>query len=389
MALEWLWDARQRTGIYRLGDTLTNLGCGVMDQTTGLFAKVLTIAAFTAVYELRIFDSWPSGAAGFALAFVAGDFAYYWSHRWSHRVNLFWIGHVVHHQSEDYNLGVALRQSAAQKVLMMWVYWPLALVGMPPELFASVMAFNLLYQFWIHTESIRSLGPFEWVLNSPSHHRVHHGRNPEYIDRNHGGVFIVWDRLFGTFAAETIQPTYGITVPTATFNPVRAQLQPWIRLARQFRTMPTAADKFRLLFSPPGWAPDSLGGPVAAPAISGEEMKYHVEPDVRLLPALLTRWGVALVLAVGLLLVQTAFPGWALAAGVLWVLGQLWWVGAMWDGQEIHAGLGIGLDLGIVLVAFTSGLPVFVVAGLFTALALLNLQWLSVKRRVSSDSTQR
>ena len=131
MALEWLWDARQRTGIYRLGDTLTNLGCGVMDQTTGLFAKVLTIAAFTAVYELRIFDSWPSGAAGFALAFVAGDFAYYWSHRWSHRVNLFWIGHVVHHQSEDYNLGVALRQSAAQKVLMMWVYWPLALLGMP------------------------------------------------------------------------------------------------------------------------------------------------------------------------------------------------------------------------------------------------------------------
>jgi hypothetical protein len=118
-------------------------------------------------------------------------------------------------------------------------------------------------------------------------------------------------------------------------------------------------------------------------------MKYHAEPDVRLLPALLTRWGVALVLAVGLLLVQTAIPGWALAAGVLWVLGQLWWVGATWDGQEIHAGLVIGLDLEIVLVAFTSGLPVFVAAGLFTALALLNVQWLSVKRRVSSDSIQR
>lgn len=389
MALEWLWDWRQRKGIYRLGDTLANLGCGVMDQTTGLFAKVLTVAAFTAVYELKIVGSWPSGAVGVALAFVAGDFAYYWSHRWSHRVNLFWIGHVVHHQSEDYNLGVALRQSAAQKVLMMWVYWPLALLGMPPELFASVMAFNLLYQFWIHTESIRSLGPLEWVLNSPSHHRVHHGRNPEYIDRNHGGVFIVWDRLFGTFAAETVHPTYGITVPTATFNPVRAQLQPWVRLVSQFRAMPTTADKFRLLFSPPGWAPDSLGGSVAAPAISGEEIKYNSEPNSRLLPALLTRWIVAIIVAIGLLLVQASLPGWALAAGILWILSNLWWVGATWDGQDVTAGILVALDLGIVTVAFTSGLPVFVAVGVLVLLALLNIQWLSVKRRVSSVSTHR
>lgn len=335
LGLEVWWDARGQRGVYRMGDTLANLGCGIMDQTTGLLAKLATVAAFTGVYALgadwRGDWAWPETAGGFAAAFVLGDFAYYWSHRWSHRVNVFWIGHVVHHQSEDYNLGVALRQSAAQKLLMMWVYWPLAWAGVPPWMFASAMALNLVYQFWIHTEAIRHLGPLEWVLNTPSHHRVHHGRDPEYIDKNHGGVFIVWDRLFGTFQRERQAPTYGITTPAATFNPVRAQVQPWVRLWRGVQAMPTLGLKLRFLFAPPGWTPD---GVVPPPAITGTERKFEAEPPRALLGPLLARWVVTLVGAFGLLLAERALELPVVLAGIGWVLWNLWWVGATWDGER-------------------------------------------------------
>lgn len=359
LCLEVWWDRRGQHGVYRLGDTLANLGCGIMDQTTGLLAKVATVAAFTWVYALgadwRGDWAWPETAAGFAAAFVLGDFAYYWSHRWSHRVNVFWIGHVVHHQSEDYNLGVALRQSAAQKLLMMWVYWPLAWVGVPPWMFASAMAVNLVYQFWIHTEAIRHLGPLEWVLNTPSHHRVHHGRNPDYIDKNHGGVFIVWDRLFGTFQAEGERPTYGITVAAETFNPVRAQVQPWVRLWHGVRAMPTLGTKLRFLFAPPGWTPT---GVVAPPAITGSERKFHVDPPRALLGPLLARWVLTLVGAFVLLLAAPELETPGVLMGIGWVLWNLWWVGATWDGQQGPRAWGVVADVGLLgWVAVVAGVP--------------------------------
>jgi sterol desaturase/sphingolipid hydroxylase (fatty acid hydroxylase superfamily) len=382
MGLEWAWDRRGQRGVYRLGDTLANLGCGIMDQTTGVLAKLLTVAAFTVIHQwgapLRSDWAWPDTALGFVAAFVLSDFAYYWSHRWSHRVNVFWIGHVVHHQSEDYNLGVALRQSAAQKVLMMWVYWPLALVGLPPWMFATVMALNLVYQFWIHTEAIDRLGPLEWVLNTPSHHRVHHGRDPEYIDKNHGGVFIIWDRIFGTFQAEKQHPTYGITTPADTFNPVRAQLQPWGRLWRGVQSMPTLGLKLRYLFSPPGWTPN---GVMPAPAITGEERKYEAAPVEGLMPALLTRWGVTLAGALGLLLLEKGLSTALLVAGIGWVLWNLWWVGATWDGRRLNSWwTGPLTDLAVLAVlaagvAWTAVLPVALV------LVAVNLQWLAARRR--------
>ena len=272
IALEVIWDQWKGLRLYRLGDTLANIGCGIMDQSSGLFAKALTVGAYAAVFHFT--ESWrtwdfSTGIIVWMGAFVLTDLAYYWAHRTSHEVNLFWIGHSVHHQSEDYNLGVALRQSVLQKVLMMWVYWPLAALGFPPEMFLTSMAINLLYQFWIHTELIDRMGPLEWVLNTPSHHRVHHGRNPEYIDRNHAGVLIIWDRMFGTFQKEMVKPTYGVTRPTDTFNPVHAQWKPVADLWRDLRAIPGWRDKLRFLFAAPGWYPDSVGGPQPAPDITG------------------------------------------------------------------------------------------------------------------------
>ncbi|MCH2198185.1 MAG: sterol desaturase family protein [Flavobacteriales bacterium] len=237
----------------------------------------MTIGIYTVVYELlepitpwQMVDHW----GAFILCFVAVDLAYYWSHRVSHQVNLFWTGHVVHHQSEEYNLSVALRQGAFQKMLMFWVYLPLAAIGFPPEWFLISMGFNLLYQFWIHTELIDRMGPLEYILNTPSHHRVHHGRNPKYIDKNHAGVFIIWDRMFGTFQQEEERPTYGITRPLSTFNPVMAHVQPFKELWADVGSIPSLGDKIRFLFASPGWYPESMGGFKAPPELTGEEQKY-------------------------------------------------------------------------------------------------------------------
>ncbi len=336
IGLEVAWDQWKGRNVYRLGDTLANIGCGIMDQSSALFSKVLTVGAYTAVFFWAA--SWrPWELDGhwaiWVATFVLSDFAYYWAHRLSHEVNILWIGHQVHHQSEDYNLGVALRQSVLQKVLLMWVYWPLAILGFPPEMFLTSMAINLLYQFWIHTELIERLGPFEWVFNTPSHHRVHHGRNPEYIDRNHAGVFIVWDRIFGTFQKEIVQPTYGITRPTESFNPVRAQWKPVADLWKDLQSIPGWADKLRFLFAPPGWYPESIGGPQAAPKIVGPQTKFNPRPSSFMAGLLLGRWVMLLAVALLALAAEKTIPSWQLAMALAWVLVALAAVGELWDSR--------------------------------------------------------
>lgn len=257
IGIEYLWSWRKGTGTYRSGDVIANIGCGILEQLTGLFGKVFTVALYVWVYENYRFTTLPNTFWVIFLGFIGVDFLYYWAHRMSHEVNLFWIGHVVHHQSEDYNLSVALRQGALQKVFTSPFALPLALSGLDPYVFLTLSAFNTLYQFWIHTEHIGKLGWFEWVFNTPSHHRVHHGRNPEYIDKNHGGTLIIWDRLFGTFEPEGVRPTYGITVPTNTFDPVQAHLVPVVQLVKNVGSIRGLGNKFTFLFKPPGWWPDS------------------------------------------------------------------------------------------------------------------------------------
>ena len=252
--------------MYRLGDSYANIGCGIFEQVTGIFVKVIAVGLYSLVYQnLRIFDIPVNGWTIFLL-FLGVDFTYYWAHRLSHEINLFWVGHVVHHQSEDYNLSVALRQGALQKLFTAPFALPLALLGFSDEWFLYISAFNTLYQFWIHTEAIGKLGPLEWVLNTPSHHRVHHGRDPKYIDKNHAGSLIIWDRMFGTFQAEEERPHYGITKPTETYNPVKAHWLPIKQLAQDVQRV-SGWNKLKLLFMPPGWYPEENGGFQAPPQI--------------------------------------------------------------------------------------------------------------------------
>lgn len=287
LLIEIAWDLlahKKRNKVYRLNDAVTNISCGITDQVTGVFAKLFTIGAYIFVFEQSAFFrvwEWQSSWPAWIVCFLAIDLAYYWAHRLSHEVNLLWTGHVVHHQSEEYNLSVALRQGAFQKLLTFWVYLPLAILGFPPEWFVTGMAINLLYQFWIHTEAVGKMGPLELLLNTPSHHRVHHGRDPKYIDRNHGGVFIIWDKLFGTFQREEEHPHYGITHPSNTFNAVEAHIQPFQRLFRELGAIGSFGDKLRFLLKPPGWYPDTLGGFRAAPEVGETESKFDVELPVK------------------------------------------------------------------------------------------------------------
>ena len=196
----------------------------------------------------------------------------------------FWGGHSVHHQSEEYNLSVALRQSSTQTIWTFAFYIPMALVGVHPILLVSVSGFNLLYQFWIHTESINKLPKwFEAVFNTPSHHRVHHARNPKYIDKNHAGTFIVWDKLFGTFKAEEERPIYGITKNLNSWNPVWANVAHYSDMWGDIKSIPKFTDKIRYVFEKPGWLPDYMGGYRAPQDVDAHSyVKFNTETAARL-----------------------------------------------------------------------------------------------------------
>ena len=189
--------------VYDTSDAVTSLHFGIISQVFNTFTKLFTIGIYIAVYEAFAALAWPMDSVVlWVLAVVLYDFCYYWNHRLNHEIALLWGGHVVHHSSEYFNLSTALRQSSTSAFYNWMFYLPLAVLGVPPTMFAVVALIDLLYQYWVHTELIDRMGWFEWIFVTPSNHRVHHGQNDYCIDRNYGGIFIVWDRLFGTFADE-------------------------------------------------------------------------------------------------------------------------------------------------------------------------------------------
>lgn len=195
-------------------------------------------------------------AAVAALAVLGWDFIYYWNHRLDHEVRWMWAMHSVHHSSERYNLSTALRQPWGETITLYVPYSLLALIGVRPKHIMDARGINLINQFWIHTEAVRSIGSLERVLNTPSHHRVYHGTNSEYLDRNHGSILIVWDKLFGTFEAEDAQPVYGLTTNIDTFNPVRIASHEWVEMFKDVASADTWGDRWSYLLRGPGWAYD-------------------------------------------------------------------------------------------------------------------------------------
>lgn len=254
LAIEAICDAIMRRDLYAWRDTAASLTMGIGNVLIALVTKGFTFGLFTFLYQ---FAPWHFGFTWWAwlLAFVADDFTYYWYHRTSHTCRLFWASHVVHHSSQKYNLGTALRQTwtGGFTGFVFWLWMPLA--GFSPFMILTIQAVSLLYQFWIHTEIIRRMGPFESVLNTPSHHRVHHASNGRYLDRNHAGTLIIWDKLFGTFEEEIEPPVYGLTKNIDSYNPLRIAFHEWKDIVRDVRKAPDWRTAAMYIFGPPGWKP--------------------------------------------------------------------------------------------------------------------------------------
>jgi alkylglycerol monooxygenase len=267
--------------LYRLPDAVANMSCGITSQLSGVMMGLVGLSVFEIIYsQFAVFEvkaALPTWAYWLTL-FLLVDFAYYWAHRMSHEINLFWGGHVVHHQSEDYNLSVALRQSSFQTIWTFAFSLPIAVIGYNTGDFLYVAALNTLYQFWIHTETIKKMGWFEYVFNTPSHHRVHHGRDPKYIDKNHAGSLIIWDKMFGTFQPEEEKPTYGITKPINSWNAVWANFSHYAVMADEIRTIPRWTDKVKYLFKKPGWLPADMGGYRTAPVVDKNTYRKYETP---------------------------------------------------------------------------------------------------------------
>jgi sterol desaturase/sphingolipid hydroxylase (fatty acid hydroxylase superfamily) len=252
---------------YRLVDSIANLGCGLGQQLIGVFVRGLGLGAYTLVYQHARLATIPARSVlAWVLVFLGADLGYYVFHRVSHRVGFMWAAHVVHHQSEEYNLSVALRQSWLDQLVEWVFYTPLALAGFSPAMFVAVFSFNTLYAFWPHTRAIGRLGPLEWIINTPSAHRVHHAMNAPYLDKNYGGVLIIWDRLFGTFERERGAPVFGTPKPLGSASPLTANARPWLDLWAAARGARGLLEKARVWCAPPAstFAPAVASPPPSA-----------------------------------------------------------------------------------------------------------------------------
>lgn len=261
MGTEIYLSYRERLDHYQWQDSAASIGMGLGSVVIDLGCKTVAFYAFTWLYTHGgFFKEYLSYTVlGWVLLFFLDDFIFYWHHRLCHEVRLLWAAHVNHHSSQRYNLSTALRQSWSELFYKYLWYACLPLLGFPPLMVLTQISINLIYQFWIHTQQIRRLPAWvEWVFNTPSHHRVHHAKNIAYLDRNHGGTLIIWDRLFGTFALEDPnEPVeFGLTTNIHTYNPLRIASHEYAALWRDLRQAPSWGDRWRYLFYPPGWSPD-------------------------------------------------------------------------------------------------------------------------------------
>ena len=382
IAVEWLWGRWKGRDTYRLNDAVSSLTLGGLSQARGFVALGAGGSIYAWLSTVTPFQQWSmTGWQGWILAFVLYDLCYYLSHRAGHEVTLFWAAHVVHHQSEDYNLSTALRQTSSG-FLFGWIFYtPLFLIGIPAEVVVTVGALNLIYQFWVHTEHVGELGWFEYIFVSPSNHRVHHARNPRYLDRNYGGVFIIWDRLFGTYQRELPEETciYGITRPIDSWSP----LESWLHVYRDtFRDMwrtNSWLDRAWAPFSHPSWRPRDLGDDASAnKAQDGATSQTKFDPQISLgrkASATANLFAITLLLVVA----QQNISG-VLDARLNW--GMMLWLGIA-NARLMSGSDGPWFKVQEVVKAAVLALLVAPLSGAFAivgiALALLSVAWLFLR----------
>jgi sterol desaturase/sphingolipid hydroxylase (fatty acid hydroxylase superfamily)/uncharacterized membrane protein YhhN len=330
---EFLLARRRGLAVYRFSDAVNSLSLGGLSQLSGLFTKLLAVGIYTAVYDsVALFPDrafWSTGY-GIVLALVFYDFCYYWLHRAGHEVAVFWAAHVVHHQSQQYNLSTALRQTSSGALLGWVFYLPMAVAGVPPLIFGIVALIDLLYQFWVHTELVPRLGWFDRVFCSPSNHRVHHAVNDPYLDKNYGGILILWDRLFGSFREEDEKCIYGTRAGLRSWDPLWANAEVYAQLAQDSWRARNGLDKLRVWFKPPGWRPADVAARWPKPAFDITQVPLYDPPVAAAAQAfvgagfVLLLGGVAALLWFAHTLDGTAVAVWGAALlAIFWALGAV------------------------------------------------------------------
>lgn len=374
--------ARARGGRgLRLNDGITSLNLGALSQVTGVFGKLAMIGIYVWAFEHFRLTTLRSGALWvWVVGLLLYDFLYYWHHRLGHEVSVLWAAHVVHHQSEEYNLTTALRQTSSD-FLFGWIFFlPMAVLGFPPTVYVVVGLIDLLYQFWIHTEQIGRLGVLDRVFATPSNHRVHHAVNDRYLDKNYGGLLILWDRLFGSFIDEddADRPVYGTRAPLRSFDPLWANLDTYAALARDSWHAARWRDKLKIWLKHPGWRPADVAARYPKPAFEVSALRKYDPPAA---PALRNYCGIqylALILPLVHFLIVVDTLSWlpTLAYGA-WLTLAFYSLGALLDARPRAFGLAT-LCLVIALAALAAAFPVallwprlLVSAWLIPSLALL------------------
>jgi len=261
IVIEFIYGLIVKNNTYRINDTFVSISIGLISRfpvilNLGFNAFLFTLAATTFNLKLLPLDSWLT----WVIAFLMYDLTYYIQHRMHHEIKILWATHVVHHHGEEYNLATALRQTSTGFLWKWMFYIPMMVIGIPAEVFATVGGINLLYQYWVHTEHIPKLGWIEKVFITPSNHRVHHAKNPEYIDANYGGVFIIWDRIFGTYIEEKddIKPVYGTVKALNSWNPIWANFQVFYNMFLDSMRTKKLSDKFKVWYAPTYWRPSDV-----------------------------------------------------------------------------------------------------------------------------------
>ncbi len=385
IGVELLIARMKNLSYYHFHDSITNLSCGIGSTTTGIFLKALTVLVYIKLYEISpLKGAIPNAWWVWVLLFFGVDFFYYWFHRLAHEISFMWGSHAVHHQSEEYNLTVALRQAWYQGAFSFVFYLPLAVAGFRPEMFFVISQLVTLYQFWIHTRLINKLpAPIEYIFNTPSHHRVHHGVNPQYIDKNHAGTLIIWDRMFGTFEPEVEEVVYGITKQANSWNPIWLNFEYWIDLFKDLVRISSAKPAVLMLLKFPGWKPEELGGTAPVKPVTPQTYhKYSTEIPAGLNYYVLFQFIIMLLGSTAFLLVQGQPPfathiAWKIGAFLLIILALLniggifekqWWLPSMEFTRIILTSAAFVFllrDYSVVALA---------VAGVF---ALVSVLWLS------------
>jgi sterol desaturase/sphingolipid hydroxylase (fatty acid hydroxylase superfamily) len=348
---------RGMAGTYRLNDAVNSLSLGVMSQVVGLFVRVFNYGVYALVFEHVALGTWPGAWWAWALAIVFYDFCYYWNHRLGHESAVFWASHVVHHQSQRYNLSTALRQTSSGAFLGWIFYLPMAVAGVPPAMFAVAAIVDLLYQYWIHTEVVGKLGWFDRWFASPSNHRVHHAVNDRYIDRNYGGIFMAWDHLFGTFVDESERCVYGTRTPLNSWDPLWANLEVYADLARKSMQCEHWSDRVRVWLKPPGWQPAAADGAAwHKPHFDLSQVHTYDPPMPRPVRAFaLVQITLAILGSMLLLWYAEVLPPLPLVAGAVAVVAVLWLTGAVMQ-SRLRMSRAVAVELAIAGIAiFATG----------------------------------